>query len=47
MKRHCGLKKRGLVQTAPPNGTLLTQKGGEFLDYLTASPMTSTPTGEQ
>lgn len=49
MKRHLRLlKEAGLVHIGTTKqGTLLTQKGGEFLDYLTASQMASTPTGEQ
>lgn len=42
------LKEAGLVHIGTTKqGTLLTQKGGEFLDYLTASQMASTPAGEQ
>jgi len=49
MKRHLRLlKEAGLVHIGTTKqGTLLTQKGGEFLDYLTASQMASTPAGEQ
>jgi len=48
-KRHLRLlKEAGLVHIGTTKqGTLLTQKGGEFLDYLTASQMASTPAGEQ